>query len=372
MLLGAPPGRPGQARRSLTSARVATILVSVMKVPELVWPAEPQDYDEGLLLDIQPGTVALLIRGRNAWNSTWVRHYLRNSTLYTDVASAKLGAERQRGPGNVFYIVEAPALLLSGQRRHVVLCDAHPDNPFGSFAGFAATVNESLHGAWIDGLFPGVSLRDAVTAFRHDSGHWSGPMPSEHSLRTGMLDTPDLFDTRAGPMLSLVSRPIGSNYYLQWDPSPAPRRYSRRGTNAVARRWTEDVKGPVRGRTRPDARARQLLRHREEVIRALPKSQWLRVKAEAAVEKRLAREKASDRWSSASDRVEELEGALWRAEGEQDAAAQARMTPASTSAGIRKQRERAEAAVREVERLTAELAEAHQETANLWALYLQS
>jgi hypothetical protein len=240
-----------------------------MKIPELRWPSEPPPYDEDLLLDIWPGTVVILIRGRNAWHSTWVRHYLRNSTLYTDVPSAKLGAENQRAPGNVFYIVEAPALLLRGTMSNVVLCDAHPDNPFGHFTGLDATVTASAYGDWIDGVFPGVSVSDAATAFQHNSGHWSGSVPSEHSLRTGMLDSADLFDTTTHSMQSLVSRPIGSNYHLQWDPHSTGNRYTQSGAARVARGWAEITAGVVAGATEPQTRAEQLRRHRQDVIRLI-------------------------------------------------------------------------------------------------------
>lgn len=343
-----------------------------MKIPELRWPTESQSYDDDLLIDVHSGTVVLLIRGRNAWNSTWVRHYLRNSTLYTDVPTAKLGAEKQRGPGNVFYIVEAPALLLRGTRRHVVLCDAHPDNPFGAFKGFDATVNASVHGSWIDGLFPGVSVRDAVAAFQHNSGHWSGPTPSGHSLRTGMLDTADLFDTEVHSLKSSVSRPVGSNYHLQWDPNPKGNRYSRRGANRVVKQWTEVADGALQDRTRPEESAKQFRRHREDVLKAQPKSQWLSKKQRTESEQRAVKQAAFGRWSDATDRVSELEEALCEAESEQSSAQSARMKPAATSAGVRAQRERVEAANAEFVRLATELAEAETEVDDLWTLYTQS
>lgn len=343
-----------------------------MKIPDVRWPAEPRNYDDDLLLEVRAGTVVLLIRGRNAWHSTWVRHYLRNATLYTDVSSAKLGAERQRGPGNVFYIVEAPALLLSGQSSNIVLCDAHPDNPFGAFRGFSHTATESLYGAWVDGLFPGVSVRDAVAAFRHDSGLWSGPTPSEHSLRTGMLNPTDLFDTKPHRMQSFVSRPVGSHYYLQWDLNASGNRYNRRGSNAVARRWNENVAEIVKGRKRADTRARYLRRHREEVLKALPKSQWLDQQSRAAAEKRAAHEAVAILWSAASDRVTQLEEAVREAEVELKEAREARMAPARTSDGIRKQRERVEAAETEIGRRSAALALAEDEAAELWRKYRQS
>jgi hypothetical protein len=44
-----------------------------VRIPELTWPVQCDTaYDDDLLLDITSGSVFLLIRGRNAWHSTWV------------------------------------------------------------------------------------------------------------------------------------------------------------------------------------------------------------------------------------------------------------------------------------------------------------
>lgn len=341
-----------------------------MKIAELSWPPHVQDYDEDLLVDVTPGTVVLLIRGRNAWHSTWVRHYLRNATLYTDVPSAKLGAENQRGPGNVFYVIEAPALLLSGEQSNVVLCDAHPDGPFGAFTGVTAEVTQSLHGPWLDGLFPGVSIRDAVAAFRHTSSHWSGPRPSEHSLRTGRLESKEQFDAGSRGMQSLVSRPVGSNYLLQWDPNSKGNRYTREGTRRLARQWSAMVSEVDQGQIDGVTRAKNLAQHRDEVLQALPRSQWLAKKVEA--ERQARKAAAYARWDEASDRVADLESALWDAEYERDAAREARMTPESTSAGIRAQRERFEVAMAEVDRLRSELEKAEAEVDDLRDQYVRA
>lgn len=326
-----------------------------MKVSDLSWPAVQPEYDDDLLLNIRAGTIVLLIRGRNAWHNTWVRHYLRNATLYSDVPSAKRGAEGQRGRGNVFYIVEAPALLLSGQASRVVLCDAHPDNPFGEFRGFNSSPTQSIHGAWIDGIFPGVSVRDAVAAFHHRSGHWAEPLPGEHSLRTGRLDSADPFDARAGSMRSLVSRAIGTDYLLQWDADSPGNRYSRRGAAAVAKQWTEITGDVLKGQTQSESQTKRLQQYRLEVLDALPKSQWTVKKELAEAEERARRREALLKWTDALDQVRELKARLHRAALERDAANEARMRPASTSAGVRKQRERVESATAEFMRLTGEL-----------------
>ncbi|MCL3836273.1 hypothetical protein [Aeromicrobium duanguangcaii] len=323
-----------------------------MKIPELRWPTEKSTYDDDLVLEVMSGTVVLLIRGRNAWHSTWVRHYYKNAHLYGDIPSAKQAAERQRGPGNVFYIVEAPALLLCGQRTNAVLCDAHPDNPFGAFTGFDVKSAETPLGTWVDGVYPGVSVRDAVTAFRHYSGHWSGPHPDVHSLRTGALETIDLFDTSRGAMKSLTSRAVGSNYYLQWVDSPT--RYARRGADAIERRWRVSL-----SRTgAPDLTSTQRLRHyRDKTLKVMPKTQWLE-----------KRQSVFRRLTEADEVVARLDDLVTDAEIERDRASRARMSPAATAAGLREQRERFERAMAEIDRLRADLARAESEAHELWRL----
>ena len=342
-----------------------------MKIPELTWPTEI-GYDDDLLLTIQAGTVTILVRGRNAWQSTWVRHYLRNAALYTDTDSAKYGAEAQRGPGNVFYVIDAPALLLSGQRSHVVLCDAHPDNPFGTFTGLTSSVTQSIHGAWVDGLFPGISVRDAVAAFRHTSGHWSGQAPNEHSLRTGRLESPESFVLQRGTMQSLVSRPIGSNYYLQWDENQKGNRYSRVGTNTIAREWSESLREAVGVSEALHADIEPLRHHRDVVLAAMPKSVWQAKQVRDQAERRARKQAAYELWNEATDRLADLEDAVWDAEVERRQAQDARMKPADTSAAVRVQRERYEAAVAAETELTAEHERTEAKVDELWRAYTQA
>lgn len=124
-----------------------------MKVEELSWTVRDlrDAHEADLLLSVEPGVVVLLIRERNAWNSTWVKHFLKNATMYTDVDSAKAGAERQRQRGNVFSIREMPAVLLRGERSVVALTDAHPDNPFGAYTA-THRVQDTPVGRCVTGL----------------------------------------------------------------------------------------------------------------------------------------------------------------------------------------------------------------------------
>ena len=344
-----------------------------MKIPELVWPyTDDSDYDDDLLLDITSGPVALLIRGRNAWHSTWVRHYLRDATLYTDVLSAKRGAEPKRQRGNVFYVVEVPAILLRGSVSNVVLCDTHPDSPFGSFTGFGTAVQASAIGQWVGGLFPGISTKDAVGAFSHNSGYWSGPTPDAHSLRTGRLDSGIPLGENNGKLESFVSEARGVDYFLGWNPYPPGARYNRRGTNALVRNW-QALLQEVKAQELEDAsRKHAFINFRDLELKAMPESVWKRLRIEREKELRAERDRPLNTWHAAYEIRQRIETQMTRAELELRAAEKDRMRPAETSEGIRLQRERLTAAAEEFERRKAEFSEAERVEEELYDLYLYS
>ncbi len=343
-----------------------------MKIPELTWPyTDNADYDDDLLLDVTIGTVALLIRGRNAWHSTWVRHYLRNATLYTDVTSAKRGAEPQRERGNVFYVDEVPAVQLRGSVSNIVLCDAHPDSPFASFAGFGVGPQESSLGNWVGGLFPGVSVKDAAAAFLNVSGYWSGPTPDAHSLRTGRLDSGFTLSTGEGKLQSLVSEARGAKYPLGWNPRLSGSRYNRRGVNALRRKW-EGLLETARAEELDDASRKQaFIYYRNIGLKAMPESVWRKLKIEREKELRAERDRPLNAWRAAYEISQRLEAQMTRAELELEAAEKDRMRPAETSEGIRLQRERLTAAAEEFERRKTEFCEAERIEEELYDLYLQ-
>ena len=340
-----------------------------MKIPELTWPSgDEHGYDEDLLLEVISGLAVILIRGRNAWHSTWVRHYMRDATLYTDIASAKAGAETQRERGNVFYIVEAPAIQLRGRLSNVVLCDAHPDIPFGAFTGVQAKVHPSAYGDWLGGVFPGVSVRDAVSAFAHDSGYWKGPEPSEHSLRAGRLASDFTITQGRRTLESMVSEARGADYYLGWRANGS-NRYTRRGANAVARQWRDLVAETHAQDGDADALSGSLAEYRDEVLKAVPHSVWRQRKATSDRESLAAISKAREAWFEQLGRVAELEEFLEEAEAEAEAAKEARLHPAETADGMRRQRERVDEATAKIEALTEAIVSAQEQSDDLYRTF---
>ena len=314
--------------------------------------------------------MTLLIRGRNAWHSTWVQHYLHNSTIYTDLESAKAGAELQRERGNVFYIEEIPALQLTGTLSKVVLCDSHPDNPFGRFNGFSRAVRPSTLGNWVGGIFPGVSVKDALATFHYDSGYWSGSEPSEHSLRTGRLPDEINIHHRRGKLSALVSQAVGVNYNLIWNQSTTANRFSTRGARAVANRWAEVLDEVSKhSETRVKDGTVSMRIYRDEVLQAIPESVWREIKVASVRKRNTELRDAREDWLSAMDEVAEISGALEIEQEELEAAREDRMRPKDTSAGIRRQRERVEGALRRIEELEKKLVDAKAKSQDLHDVY---
>lgn len=312
-----------------------------MKVEELSWTVrEVSDaHETDLLLSVEQGVVVLLIRERNAWNSTWVKHYLKNATMYTNVDSAKAGAERQRQRGNVFSIREVPAILLRGERSSVALTDAHPDNPFGAYTA-TSRVRDTRFGRYVTGLYPGVSVYDSVQSFRHDSGFWTGPRPNVHSLRTGRLDAAAQLRRIPKTLYAATSFGQGSNYYLGWKQEDS--RQVSKAARQLARQWQGMLASAELG---PSPTRDDLVRHRDDVLQALPHSAWKSVRASALAEAQRDFDRANTEWEELSDLTSTIEEETWEVEVELEEARRDRLRPADTSRGVREQRERVERAV---------------------------
>ncbi|MGO4679447.1 hypothetical protein [Microbacterium sp. 2MCAF23] len=325
-----------------------------MKIPELVWP-DSGGYDDGLLLSIDAGVVAYLYRGRNAWHSTWVRHWFRNTHLFRDVTSARAGAEQLRERGNVFYVREVPALILRGSHDAVVLCEPGVDAPFAGFRGFNTTPVDTVEGRWIDGVFPGISLRDAVEAFTEHSGNWADARARDERVLTGIVSSDFSFATRHGRLQSLTSFARGSENHLGWSPDDAQTSVDWSATRSIAGQWQNLTKLAMDAAQGRFSLTESLIKYRDVTLTALPRSQWdfknnlIKISAWQTTQSRL------DEWHDANDRCDQIETAIHEAESIWAAAKQARLRPADTSAGMRAQRERVENVEEAVRRLHHDL-----------------
>jgi hypothetical protein len=185
-----------------------------MKLGDVLWWGE--DPGDDLLLDVAPVTVSVLVRGRNAWYSTWVRHWFHNSHVFSDHHSAQSGAEPLRGPGNVFYVNDVPALLLIGTKSQIAVIDGLRGEPFKHFSGIKAELVTSLYGSYYKGIFPGVTMREAVEGFQEGAEGWVKPGVNDQ-VRFGVLpEACILASLPHGRFASSVSFPQGSDYVLGW------------------------------------------------------------------------------------------------------------------------------------------------------------
>lgn len=77
---------------------------------------------------VKAGAVYFATEGRNAWHSTWVVKYSKNS-VHSTLESAKNFCERKRKNGSVFYIKRLPCLVLVGSKGAIIVTEINSDNP---------------------------------------------------------------------------------------------------------------------------------------------------------------------------------------------------------------------------------------------------
>jgi hypothetical protein len=160
------------------------------------------------------------------------------------------------------------------------------------------------------------------------------------------------------------------NFYLDWIPTSLGTSYSMKGANSVAKRWEVVLKEVESGSEQMIRDPREMLStYRDETLKAIPKSVWNARKAEDSRQFLLALSTSREQWFAAMDRAAELEEDLESGQLELIAAREDRMHPKETSQGIRKQRERVEAATARVEKLERDLAEAQKSAGELWDTY---
>jgi len=326
-----------------------------VKIPELRWPAREEEYDDDLLLDIEVGVIAFLYRGRNAWHSTWVQNWFREARLYRDIYGARFGAESLRKQGSVFYVREVPALLLRGSRESVVVCDINASAPFSEFDGVGCVPVDTAEGRWIDGIYPGVSLRDATRAFDPASGKWRGAQKAEGSVALGLVSADSSLPSREEELRSVKSYPQGTGYLLGWTTDHARRPLTMEGADAVRDSWQQLADMAARISTEDHDRRSAFIHYRDHVLEAQPHSLWLAARETRRAAAVTRWHELSASWLAARARVADLKTELQAAQAELSAAVDAQFRTADTSAGVRAQRVRVEAARTTVAELETKL-----------------
>lgn len=142
--------------------------------------------DTQAVIDVRSTKLFLLVRQRNAWRSTTVRHVMNGPTVHLTAEAAANAAERMRKPGNVFIVSAAPALVLHGAYDVVLAADLANPVPFVTWTG------ELLGGGKPQ---PGVTMRALTRSLasgqhrfwlnsneRWDGATWLRAMSYEHYM----------------------------------------------------------------------------------------------------------------------------------------------------------------------------------------------
>lgn len=237
------------------------------------WAAE-QKLLSAPLLGVKPARLYVVIRGRNAWHSTWVQNYSGPSALSASFVAAMAHAERKRKQGSVFYISEVPGIALQSEEGPVALVDFHSRNCFGKW--------DASIGA--DYLELGTPI-GAVLRSLGPYGHWRGKAPSRHSFISGKADWNSVAQLPPRkPLKRWQSHSVGGQYALSWDEYRS--HYTRQGVNNVVRTfeavngqeqrltaegtyWLAAEEGLKRARRRSQEEMKELVSLAEETARLL-------------------------------------------------------------------------------------------------------
>jgi hypothetical protein len=206
-----------------------------VKIPEPDW--NDIQLREDQIVSAHSVTATLLYRGRNAWHSTWVQHYIRQADLFPSIDDAKAGAERLRSPGNVFYIKEVPALVLVGIRQSLILVDPNSDTCFERFSGFRKEIVVTSFGNFAEGLYAGCPLKDAHNTVIDFQRNWKLGKSGEKLILTGVLESGFPAKEIKTEFSGFSSESHGGKYMLGWN--RMSNRYSPERLNSLVSEWDD-------------------------------------------------------------------------------------------------------------------------------------
>ena len=201
-----------------------------------------------VVLDVRPTRIFDLTRGRNAWHSTWVRHYFPGSDIFSTVESAKDEAELRRERGNVFDVTDYPALYVRTTEGALVVVDRHGGvEPFQRW-------NDDRALRFGVGIAPGVPARALVQGLTEfEFGCWKD-WRQRDEMHVAICRVPGDSDVRplgSRSFLRRTSHSDGPNYYLWYSTVEVPS-VNVQAVKRVARRFVS------RDQRRGDAYARVL------------------------------------------------------------------------------------------------------------------
>ena len=180
---------------------------------------------EAIVNDATIRKIYYLIRGRNAWHSTWVQHYYPRC-LSTKLMDARDYAEVLRGRGSTFQIIELPALVFETSAGALAITEINTNAPLAGYS-VTSTSKDAPHGfSLIEGakdnyFFPGVQVAPLAMSFEQSSRFWRlrpSPRNSVIALFQEGASFAD-FEELILPLEVKKSESVGSGYLLNWWPA---------------------------------------------------------------------------------------------------------------------------------------------------------
>ena len=106
--------------------------------------------------------------GRNAWHSTWVQKYQRNTLKGSYLEAAHFIGSKMR-QGTAFKMTITPGWHLQFSPNAFLVCEINTSRPFSRLLEAAFTV-------------PGISEEQALLLLKPTSSLWKGPAPAQDSI----------------------------------------------------------------------------------------------------------------------------------------------------------------------------------------------
>lgn len=151
---------------------------------------------KALALSAAPTKIHYLLRGRNAWHSTWVQHYYPGcmATSNHDVES---DAEKRRENGSVWSITELPALAVASDAGTLVITQLNQRTPLVGYSPEAISAHPPqgtllMEGARNRYLISGTPLAHIALSFESGSRFWKRKPPPQDSVILLYLPNPKI------------------------------------------------------------------------------------------------------------------------------------------------------------------------------------
>ncbi|WP_284126415.1 hypothetical protein [Parerythrobacter aestuarii] len=196
--------------------------------------------------DVFPTNLFYVIRGRNAWHSTWVTHYFAEC-MHDSIRTAKDRAEKWREQGSVFTIREQPALAFRSKQGLVLITEINTQLPLGrwikDYQKEDSEFGLNQDYCRLERFFSkGRTIGSFVKALK-DKSVFPDHLPAlSKNVFVLVGPDPNALDKSRNPRLKLwKSMSSGANYYLGWREhgSDISGKAVRRIANALADRVSE-------------------------------------------------------------------------------------------------------------------------------------